>query len=272
MTTPAETSTSAAAEGPVPSWQGFTAGVWMTAIDVRDFIQANYQPYDGDERFLAPATTRTQELWGRLEALFVEERRKGVLDVSQVPSSITAHAPGYIDREREIIVGLQTDAPLKRAIMPNGGFRLVVDALKAYTAEMTAVPQLAPSHRAARRVRPWPHHRRLSPRRALRRDAAHRAKARRKERPRPARPRPTKSSVTVKSCPSRFVRSRSCRSWRAATASTSPVRPIPRKRPCSGCTSAISPASRSRTAPPCRWDAPPRSSTSTSNATSRRGF
>ena len=136
MTTSAEISASAGGEGPLPSWQGFAGGVWMDAINVRDFIQANYQPYDGDERFLAPATTRTRELWGRLEALFLEERRKGLIDVSRVPSSITAHAPGYIDREREIIVGLQTDAPLKRAIMPNGGFRLVVDASNAYTAEM----------------------------------------------------------------------------------------------------------------------------------------
>ena len=90
-------------------------------------------PYDGDESFLAPATTRTTEDLGEAAAtLFVEERRKGVLDVSQIPSSITAHAPGYIDRENEIIVGLQTEAPLKRAIMPNGGFRMVVNALKTY--------------------------------------------------------------------------------------------------------------------------------------------
>ena len=71
-------------------------------------------------------------IWSRLNELFVEERRKGVLDISQIPRSITAHAPGYIDREHEIIVGLQTDAPLKRAIMPNGGFRMVLGALKAY--------------------------------------------------------------------------------------------------------------------------------------------
>jgi formate C-acetyltransferase len=113
-------------------WNGFQPRLWNKAINVRDFIQANYQPYDGDERFLAPATRRTQELWNTLKAIFVEERRKGVLDVSQIPSSITAHPPGYIDRENEIIVGLQTDAPLKRAIMPNGGLRLVVNALKAY--------------------------------------------------------------------------------------------------------------------------------------------
>src|SRR3954465_7178346 len=117
--------------GPSP-WQGFRKGLWQAEINVRDFIQQNYTPYDGDDSFLAPATARTQAIWRTLEALFVEERRKGVLDVSQTPSSITAHAPGYIDKDREIIVGLQTDAPLKRAIMPNGGLRLVVNALKAY--------------------------------------------------------------------------------------------------------------------------------------------
>ena len=113
-------------------WHGFRAGPWRKEINVRDFIQQNYEPYDGDESFLRPATKRTQAIWDRLNQLFVEERRKGVLDVSPVPSSITAHAPGYIDRENEIIVGLQTEAPLRRAIMPNGGFRLVVNALKAF--------------------------------------------------------------------------------------------------------------------------------------------
>jgi formate C-acetyltransferase len=120
------------------SWQGFRTGLWQTEINVRDFIQQNYEPYDGDESFLAPATPRTQQLWDRLNELFVVERQKGVLDVSQVPSSITAHAPGYIDRDHEIIVGLQTDAPLKRAIMPNGGLRMVVSALKAYNYEPDA--------------------------------------------------------------------------------------------------------------------------------------
>ena len=113
-------------------WRGFKAGLWQKEINVRYFIQLNYEPYDGDESFLAPATKRTQKIWGKLQELFVEERKKGVLDVSQIPSSITAHAPGYIDRDNEIIVGLQTEAPLKRAIMPNGGFRLVASALKTY--------------------------------------------------------------------------------------------------------------------------------------------
>jgi formate C-acetyltransferase len=113
-------------------WHGFQTGLWQKHINVRDFIQQNYAPYDGDESFLAPATKRTESIWDKLKAMFVEERKKGVLDVSQIPSSITAHAPGYIDRENEVIVGLQTDAPLKRAIMPNGGLRMVTNALKAF--------------------------------------------------------------------------------------------------------------------------------------------
>jgi formate C-acetyltransferase len=116
----------------VRSWRSFRGGLWQSQIDVRDFIQQNYEPYEGDGAFLAGATERTKRIWTRLEELFVEERKKGVLDVSQVPSSITAHGPGYIDRENELVVGLQTDAPLKRAIMPNGGFRMVLGALKTY--------------------------------------------------------------------------------------------------------------------------------------------
>ena len=113
-------------------WDGFKPGFWLKELNVRDFIQQNYEPYEGDGSFLAPATERTERLWGGLTKLFVEERRKGVLDISQVPSSIDAHGPGYIDKEHEVIVGLQTEAPLKRAIMPNGGLRMVLSALKAY--------------------------------------------------------------------------------------------------------------------------------------------
>ncbi|MFL6334524.1 MAG: formate C-acetyltransferase [Pyrinomonadaceae bacterium] len=113
-------------------WEGFKSGLWQKEINVRDFIQQNYEPYEDDGSFLAPATERTTKLWGRLNELFVEERRKGVLDVSQTPGSITAHGPGYIDRENEVVVGLQTEAPLKRAVMPNGGLRMVLNALKAY--------------------------------------------------------------------------------------------------------------------------------------------
>ena len=114
------------------AWRGFKPGLWQRDVNVRWFIQQNYTPYAGDGSFLAPATERTRRIWKKLEDLFVEERKKGVLDVSPLPSSITAHAPGYIDRENEVIVGLQTDAPLKRAIMPNGGLRMVLSSLKAY--------------------------------------------------------------------------------------------------------------------------------------------
>jgi formate C-acetyltransferase len=119
-------------EGERSPWDGFRTGLWQQDINVRDFIQQNYEPYEGDGEFLETATDRTRKIWQQLNDLFVEERRKGVLDVSQIPGTITSHAPGYIDRENEIIVGLQTDAPLKRAIMPNCGLRMVVSGLTAY--------------------------------------------------------------------------------------------------------------------------------------------
>jgi len=119
-------------EKKVDGWQGFNVGLWQNEINVRDFIQQNYTPYEGDASFVAPATERTTKIWDRLNVLFVEERKKGVLDISQIPSGITAHDPGYIDKPNELILGLQTEAPLKRAIMPNGGLRMVVNALKTY--------------------------------------------------------------------------------------------------------------------------------------------
>src|SRR6476619_1600631 len=114
------------------SSDAFRPGLWTKEINVRNFIQNNYEPYYGDESFLAGPTKRTTGLWKKLTDMFVEERKKGVLDVSQIPSSITAHDAGYIDKKNEVIVGLQTDAPLKRAIMPNGGFRMVLTSLKTY--------------------------------------------------------------------------------------------------------------------------------------------
>jgi formate C-acetyltransferase len=110
----------------------FAPGLWTKEVNVRDFIQANYTPYSGDESFLAGPTARTLGIWKTLQDLFVEERKKGVLDISQIPSTITSHEPGYIDKDNEIIVGLQTEAPLKRAIMPNGGLNMVLNAFKAY--------------------------------------------------------------------------------------------------------------------------------------------
>ncbi|GIG20496.1 formate acetyltransferase [Cellulomonas chitinilytica] len=115
------------------AWSGFTSGPWADHIDVRDFIQRNYTPYEGDSAFLAGPTARTTGIWDRLSAMFPAEREKGVYDVDQhTPSTITSHAPGYIDEANELIVGLQTDAPLKRAIMPNGGYRMVEKSLETY--------------------------------------------------------------------------------------------------------------------------------------------
>jgi formate C-acetyltransferase len=126
------TATTDVKDSTAAAWEGFSGALWQREINVRAFIQLNYTAYDGDESFLKPATARTKGIWNKLTALFGEELKKGVLDISQIPSSITAHAPGYIDRENELIVGLQTDAPLKRAIMPNGGLRMVLNAFEAY--------------------------------------------------------------------------------------------------------------------------------------------
>ena len=114
-------------------WEGFARGKWAKEINIRDFIQENYRPYTGDESFLAPPTERTQRLWAQVEALMKEEVKHGILDVeTRLVAGITASAPGYIDRDLEQIVGLQTDKPLKRAIMPFGGVRTVQTALEAY--------------------------------------------------------------------------------------------------------------------------------------------
>ncbi|MFB6615312.1 formate C-acetyltransferase [Streptomyces sp. NPDC056367] len=114
-------------------WEGFRGGLWRDVIDVRDFIQQNYTPYEGDGSFLAGPTERTTAVWKSITDKFPEEREKGVYDVAHdIPSTITAHAPGWIDRDKDLIVGLQTDAPLKRSIMPNGGWRMVAGALETY--------------------------------------------------------------------------------------------------------------------------------------------
>ncbi|HTH17792.1 MAG TPA: formate C-acetyltransferase [Magnetospirillum sp.] len=117
----------------VDPWKGFAGVAWKTRVDVRDFIQNNYTPYLGDASFLSGPTARTRTLWAHLGELLKEERAKGILNASvDRPAGITAHDAGYIDRGLEIIVGLQTDAPLKRAIMPNGGLRMVESGLEAY--------------------------------------------------------------------------------------------------------------------------------------------
>ena len=116
-------------------WNGFNkAGEWTEEIDVRGFIQSNYTPYEGDSKFLMGATDKTKKLWNKVLELYKKERENGgVLDADcKTPSSINAYEAGYIDKNLEEIVGLQTDAPLKRAIMPNGGIRIVEKSAESY--------------------------------------------------------------------------------------------------------------------------------------------
>src|SRR5215468_7034804 len=113
-------------------WRGFKPGAWSSTIDVRDFIVHNATPYHGDQSFLAGPTDRTKAVWAKLQPFFKEEQKRGVLAVdAKHPSTLLAHAAGYIDKDNEVIVGLQTDAPFKRAIFPFGGLRMVETGLKA---------------------------------------------------------------------------------------------------------------------------------------------
>lgn len=113
-------------------WSDFHPGDWLNSINVRDFIIRNATPYAGDEAFLAGPSQRTKAVWAKLQPYFAEERKKGVLAVdAQTPSTLLAHKAGYIDRDNEVIVGLQTDQPFKRAIFPFGGLRMVEAGLKA---------------------------------------------------------------------------------------------------------------------------------------------
>lgn len=121
------------------AWRGFTTGDWCEHINVSDFIKKNYTPYIGDESFLAPATERTNALMAKLSNLFTLEREfGGVLDIdTQTVTSLLNYKPGYLDREREIIVGLQTDRPLKRGVNPFGGLKMTRGACKAYGYELS---------------------------------------------------------------------------------------------------------------------------------------
>lgn len=120
------------------AWDGFVGGNWQKAIDVRDFIQRNYTPYDGDDSFLAGPTEATTELWADVMDLFAQETANGgVLDMdTKKVSTITSHEAGYIDKPLEQVVGLQTDKPLKRALMVDGGIRMAMAACKAYGYEV----------------------------------------------------------------------------------------------------------------------------------------
>lgn len=115
------------------AWQGFRTGEWRHLVNVRNFIQKNYSPYTGDESFLAGISPRTEKVWEKASALIKEEIKKGIIDVdTSTVSGIDNFAPGYIDRENEVIVGLQTDAPLKRIVNPFGGMRMAKSALAEY--------------------------------------------------------------------------------------------------------------------------------------------
>lgn len=118
-------------------WDQFKGTTWKQEINVRDFIQNNYTPYEGDGSFLVGASKKTSHLWDKLSELFKVEREKGVVDAeTSKPQSITTYGPGYIDKDNEVIVGLQTDAPLKRGIFPKGGIRMVENSLTAYGYEL----------------------------------------------------------------------------------------------------------------------------------------
>lgn len=118
-------------------WDSFTGDVWKREVDVRNFIQNNYTPYEGNDAFLVESTERTKKIWSKLTEMFDVERTKGVYDAeTKFPSGIDVYGPGYIDKDNEVIVGVQTDAPLKRGIYPKGGLRMVENALEAYGYEI----------------------------------------------------------------------------------------------------------------------------------------
>ena len=119
------------------AWEGFRTGEWRHLVNVRNFIQKNYTPYTGDDSFLAPISPRTAKVWEKAHALIVEELKKGIIDVeTHVVSGIDNFEPGYIDQENEVIVGLQTDAPLKRIVNLYGGMRMAESALHEYGYEL----------------------------------------------------------------------------------------------------------------------------------------
>ena len=113
-----------------PEWTNFNEGIWTKEINVRNFIQKNYTPYEGDDSFLCNATNNTKELWEQVMNLTLQEREKGgVLDMdTKIISTITSHGPAYLDKEKETIVGFQTDKPFKRSLQPNGGIRMAIKA------------------------------------------------------------------------------------------------------------------------------------------------
>ncbi len=135
---PSATNENASASAESTPWRGFQAGAWTETVDVRDFIQRNYTPYTGGDNFLVGPTERTNRLWDTLKGLLAKEQEAGgVLDAdTKVVGRVASHGAGYIDQELEQIVGVQTDAPLKRALLPYGGLRIAMKALQAHGREM----------------------------------------------------------------------------------------------------------------------------------------
>jgi formate C-acetyltransferase len=132
MTTTTDIETPGTEKAPAEAWEGFVRGPWTDGVDVRDFVQRNYTPYEGDASFLAGPTEKTLRVWDTLSTTYLaEERKRRVYDVdTHTPADIDAFGPGYISEDDDVIVGLQTDVPLKRAMMPNGGWRMVATAIK----------------------------------------------------------------------------------------------------------------------------------------------
>ena len=123
-------------------WYSFNKGTWQEKPDVAEFIRGNYTYYEGDDSFLVGPTSSTTTLWTQASKLFKEENAKGILDAeTKIPSSVTSHGPGYLDKDLETIVGFQTDKPLKRGIMPNGGVRVVHSALESYGYKLDPVTE-----------------------------------------------------------------------------------------------------------------------------------
>ena len=130
-------------------WNGFKGDSWKSKIDVKDFIQKNYTLYEGDDSFLVGKTDKTNKVWDKANSLILEEIKKGIIDVeTNEISGIDNFKPGYIDKENEVIVGLQTDAPLKRIVNPFGGFRMVEQSLKEYGYELNKdIKEFFPKYR-----------------------------------------------------------------------------------------------------------------------------
>ena len=121
----------------IDAWKGFKDGVWQENIDVADFIKENYKEYKGDDSFLAPISSKTKKVWAKCEKLLHKEAKEGLLDVElDAVSGITSFKPGYIDKKNEVVVGLQTDKPLKRIVNLYGGTRMADKALEAYNKKL----------------------------------------------------------------------------------------------------------------------------------------